>query len=152
MTLFEAHVLFQTLQKDLGLPEDWTLRFDNAKRRFGSCQYRTKTITLSRYLVVLNASDQVGQTIRHEIAHALVGPGHGHNHVWRAMAIKCGDDGQRCYSSETVNTPQAPYAATCTGCGKVYKRHRRPRTARSCGACGNGRFNPALILTWSRTW
>jgi predicted SprT family Zn-dependent metalloprotease len=131
----DARELFETIVAELraqglGLPSGWILRFDHSKRRFGQCSYSRRRISLSRALVALNGPEKVGGTIRHEIAHALVGPGHGHDWVWKRMAVRCGDDGKRCYSADVV-TPEAPWTATCPKCKQVFKRHRAPKADRT---------------------
>lgn len=147
MTEQAARNLFWTIAKELKLPPYWSFRFDRASRRFGQCSYRNHTISLSRPLVLLNDTSKVESTIRHEIAHAIVGPSHGHDDVWRRMAIACGDNGERCYGAEVL-TPTAQYVATCPKCGKEYTRHRLPKRGRlsSCIRCSNGYFNPSFLL------
>jgi SprT-like family len=98
MDLMEARALALELMKEHGL-EFWYFEFDNAKRRFGICRYNRRTIGLSRNLVLLSNKEQVKDTILHEIAHALVGPGYGHSWVWKRMALEIGCDGNRCYDS-----------------------------------------------------
>jgi predicted SprT family Zn-dependent metalloprotease len=153
MQLTEAKKLAINLMEQHGLlDKGWYFEFDNARRRFGVCRYGTKSIGLSKHLVSLNDEARVKNTILHEIAHALVGPGYGHDHVWRRKAIEIGCDGQRCYSSKVVETPESRYIAECKGCGKVHKRHKMTRSLKfgssSCGTCSNGRYNPIFKLEW----
>lgn len=149
MTQPEARELFDKLALELNLPKGWYLVFDNAKRRFGQCRYSRRQISLSAPIVALNDAKHVEATIRHEIAHALVGPGHGHDEVWRAMAIKCGDDGERCYDPN-VETPPAAWSAKCSRCGLEYKRHRALKPGRMlwCGKCPRN-FKPELALSFA---
>lgn len=138
--------------KGLVMPQGWILTWDNARRRFGQCRYGRKEISLSRNFVSLNTPERVGQTIRHEIAHALVGGGHGHDSVWVAMSLRCGDDGVRCYNTNDTETPKLSYEAVCKGCSKVYSRSRAPkafRPASSCGECCRT-FNPTYVLDFKR--
>ena len=88
------------------LNRGWHFAFDRANRRFGSCQYYRKRITLSKFLTELNSEQEVRNTILHEIAHALT-PGQHHNHIWRAKAKEIGCTGDRCYSSEQVARPES---------------------------------------------
>jgi len=153
MKLIDAQTLALQLMVDHGLLEqNWYFEFDNAKRRFGVCNYRYKRIGLSKHLVSLNDEARVRNTILHEIAHALVGGGHGHDNVWRRKAIEIGCDGERCYSTKVVETPESRYIAECKGCGKVHKRHKMTRSLKygssSCGTCSNGRYNPTFKLEW----
>lgn len=124
----------------------WTFSFDNARRRFGCCKYRTKKITLSKILTLLNDEGRVKNTILHEIAHALT-PGHHHDWVWRQKAIEIGCDGNRCYNSKIVATPEPRYIATCVGCGKEHKKNRiHTNRVSSCGSCSGGRYNVKFKL------
>lgn len=149
MELIKAKELALELMNFHGLIEKgWRFEFDSAKRRFGVCRYRTKTIGLSKHLVSLNEVARVKNTILHEIAHALT-PGHHHDFVWRAKAIEIGCDGNRCYSSDEVERPQGNFVAVCVGCGHEHYKFRTPKRTSSCGKCSN-KFNPNTILKWER--
>lgn len=118
----------------------WSFKWDHARRRAGACHHGRKVISLSKHYVTLNCADRpedVLDTILHEVAHALVGPSHGHDEVWRAKATEVGAKPERCYSSK-VAMPQGKYAATCGGCTKEYRYHKRSKggTYRYCARCG----------------
>ncbi len=132
--------LFQ--QHEIG---DWTLRFDHAKRRAGSCHVETRTISLSRHLMTLYEESEVRETLLHEIAHALAGPGHGHNAVWRSIALRIGASGQRLVAPDAPRLA-APWRGTCPG-GHHHERHRRPARPASCLQCSPG-FHPDFLITW----
>ena len=144
MILKEAEFLAHQLMFEHDL-SNWHFEFDRAVRRFGFCMYRIRTITLSKKLTLLNSEAEVRNTILHEIAHALVGPGHAHDRVWRAKAKGLGCNGSRCCDRSVV-TPSTKWIAECPGCRRVVRRHRR-RTA-SCGKCSGGSFNPRYQLHW----
>jgi len=149
MDLIKAETLANELMKQHNLiASGWRFSFDNAKRRFGACNYDLKKITLSHHLVKLNDESQVRNTILHEIAHALVGFKHGHNAVWRAKAIEIGCDGNRCYSSE-VTKPEPRYIGVCPN-GHTHRRHKKPNLMQfeSCGMCCNT-FNSDYLIKWS---
>lgn len=116
------------------IPE-WTFRFDNAVRRFGCCRHGKKVISLSRTLSEINDWETVKLTVLHEIAHALVGVGHGHDWVWQKKCIEIGGDGKRCYDSAKVNTPTLAYTATCPNCGEVHQKARKPKRRLACAVC-----------------
>lgn len=137
------------MQHDL-LQSGWVFEFDNAKRRFGYCNYRTKTISLSRQLVLLNNEERVKNTILHEIAHAIVGRGHGHNGAWKLVALEIGCDGNRCYSSENTTIVQGKYQATCPKCNHVSHRHKQPKNRVSCGKCSKV-FDVERLLVYKLT-
>lgn len=117
------------------ISKGWRFVWDNAVCRFGQCRHRRKEISLSRHLTPLspNAED----TILHEIAHALVGRGHGHDHVWRAKAIEIGCNGQRCGKNVDF---QGKYIAICPDCGHVHYKHRNPRGRVYGCYCTKGKF------------
>ena len=148
MELQAAKTLALRLMNEHGLLESrWTFTFDNAIRRFGSCQYRGRRITLSKKLVSINDEARVRNTILHEIAHALT-PGHHHDSVWQRMAISIGCDGERCYDSKEVSTPETRYVGTCPN-GHTHKRSKlTDRSSRSsCGRCSSS-YNPEYKITW----
>lgn len=69
---------------------DWNVQVNNTKRTLGMCCHSIKTIKMSKaFFVSMNPSD-VMDTVLHEIAHALVGPGKGHGAEWQAMAVRLG--------------------------------------------------------------
>jgi predicted SprT family Zn-dependent metalloprotease len=129
----------------------WHFEFDNAKRRFGVCNYTDKKIGLSKHLTALNDEARIINTILHEIAHALVGHRHGHDRVWSAKAIEIGCDGKRCYDSKEVERPQGNYEAICPCCEHKHIKFKRPTRQSSCGRCGNGRFSMERLLVWNKS-
>lgn len=112
----------------------WSFQWDRAQRRRGCTHWDTKTITLSRPLTPRRTREAVRNTILHEIAHALVGPGHGHDRVWRARAISIGCDGQRC--ADDVSATQHKWSLDCTSCRKsCAKRLRRSDASKWRSGC-----------------
>lgn len=121
-----------------GLTEKgWKLHYDKAKRRAGCCFEEKKIITLSNYLIKkfnFTWCAEIENILLHEIAHALVGSGHGHDDVWRSKAIEIGCDGRRCHNFELAE----PRLILACPCGKsVWKRHRVPKRgmAYRCKTC-----------------
>jgi len=149
MNLNNAMRLANDLLIQHGL-SDWRFKFDQAVRRFGCCKYRYKTITLSAPITEINDESVVRNVILHEIAHALVGRGHGHGIVWKRKAVEIGCTGDRCYNPKEVNTPQSKYIAVCPKCEHVHKKHRMTGSRRSsCGYCSGGKFNPEYELKYT---
>jgi predicted SprT family Zn-dependent metalloprotease len=144
--ILEARRLAVGLMRRHGLV-GWRLVFDNAKTRAGICRAVPKEIGLSRVLTVLHSEAEVTDTILHEIAHALVGPDHGHDAVWRAEALAIGCSATRCVSSSAPK-PAGPWVGTCPF-GHRTTRHRQPTRVQSCGHCSRT-FDPLTVLDW--TW
>jgi predicted SprT family Zn-dependent metalloprotease len=125
---------------------DWTLALDRAKTRAGATHFRTRRITLSGPLTRAHDEDLVRDTILHEIAHALVGPAHGHDSVWKAKAREVGATDERCFSSEAARE-LAPFVGTCPA-GHEVSRHRRPTRLVACAQCSSS-FDTAHLFAWT---
>lgn len=104
----------------------WRFEILATKRFVGYCDYGRRIIGFSKYYIESPWHD-IEDTLRHEIAHALVyihhGPKHGHDRVWQAYAIRLGAEPKSC-SADSVSNAKFNYAIKCTGCGRVWKRHR----------------------------
>lgn len=145
MILEQAKDLALTLMYNHNLlDKGWYFEFDNSKRRLGCCKFRSKRITLSKHITLINDETIIRNTILHEIAHALVGFKEGHGSIWRQKAIEIGCDGNRC-CSDSVRV-EGKYVAECGGCGKIYHAHREKKNNSSCGICSKGRYNPIYKL------
>src|SRR5690348_11633135 len=125
----------------------WRLVFDNAKTRAGVCRFDRKEIGLSGPLLALYDIDQVTDTILHEIAHALTGPRHGHDRVWRATARRIGCSATRCVPADAPRAEGA-WEGSCPA-GHRVTAHRRPVRVRSCPTCSSG-FDVTARYTWTR--
>ena len=137
--------LARSLMDEHGL-RDWTVGLDRAKARAGATHFGRRRITLSGPLTRLHDEEHVRDTILHEIAHALVGPEHGHDAVWKSMARKVGASDARCFSSEAARQ-LAPFVGVCAA-GHEVRRHKRPTRVFSCPQC-SPRFDPAHIFEWT---
>jgi predicted SprT family Zn-dependent metalloprotease len=119
----------------------WEFGFNANVRRAGVCFYPQRgepgRIELSAHFAARNPDDEVRDTLLHEIAHALVGPGHGHDEVWKAKCREIGARPVACYGDD-VEMPRGRWQATCPGCGTEFDRHRKPArpTGWFCRPCG----------------
>ena len=105
----------------------WTFAWNNRKRAFGVCSYKHSEIQLSRIMTATEDEAQVEDTILHEIAHALAGPGAGHGYQWKAMAMKIGAT-PRARASSSAETKKAiePTWVMVFGTQIVRKYLRKP--------------------------
>jgi len=140
----ETRALARELMDRHGL-QDWTLRFDTAKRRAGLCRYDRRLISLSKPLTALYTPEQVRETVLHEIAHALAGAAAGHGASWQSIARRIGASGQRCVDPGAPTVP-APWVGRCAA-GHRHERFRRPTRPMSCMQC-SARFSPEHLVHW----
>jgi len=129
-----------------GLAPGWALRFDHARTRFGQCDHRRQTISISRVLAARANDDGVEQVLLHEIAHALAGARAGHGPVWLARARAIGYRGGRTHQVD-ASADLAKWHGVCPH-GHEVLRFRRPRKLVSCAHC-DPRFNQAYLIEWS---
>jgi predicted SprT family Zn-dependent metalloprotease len=109
---------------------DWTLKINRAKTIGGICDHEAKTIYISKNLE-LHPVPFIENIVLHEIAHAMVGPGHGHSNFWREIAISIGCDGEEFCESFVP----ASKCITCQ-CGKTYVlRHTYRANKYVCKQC-----------------
>ncbi|HLJ94086.1 MAG TPA: SprT-like domain-containing protein [Gemmataceae bacterium] len=123
---------------------DWTFAFNRRKTAMGLCLYGPKRIELSLHFAQRNGPVAVRDTLLHEIAHALVGPGHGHDKVWKQKCAEIGGKPERL--SFDVEMPAGRWQARCGCCGMLHSKHRRPKhpVGWYCTHCGKERGR----LTW----
>jgi hypothetical protein len=148
MTRQQASQFLREKMNEHGLI-DWSVRLNqNPESKFlGLCSYKDKCIILSAHHIDIHPDPDVKNTILHEIAHALVGPGHAHDGVWASKAreigcdntlpcsnlslspeiidaIRSGADVEVTFDEQVIRTPK--YTVTrlqdkCEVCGKVAK-------------------------------
>ena len=111
---------------------NWRFGFDQASRRGGRCAFDRQEISLSEQFATAASHDEVTDTILHEIAHAIVGPKHGHDAVWKATARRIGCSGR---VTHDVDFSSARWILTCMTCGWRVPRMRR-RRGLVCKDCG----------------
>lgn len=70
---------------------DWQFKWKPGNNTlYGQCSYKRRTIYLQPRYTALRLEKEVFDTILHEIAHALVGPGFGHGPIWKMKAEEIG--------------------------------------------------------------
>ena len=113
---------------------DWDFGFDLAPSRAGVCRYAERRIDLSVSYCQAATRAEIEDTILHEIAHAIVGPRHNHDRVWKAKAREIGCQGERCHR---VQQSIPKWIGEC-GCGNRWTRQtlqRRMMVNRVCAGC-----------------
>ena len=116
------------------MPKGWTFGFDLAPSRAGVCRYRERRIDLSVSYCLAATRADIEDTILHEMAHAMVGPQHNHDKVWKQKAREIGCAGERCHR---VQHTVPKWVGECA-CGQQWFRQvlqRRMMTNRVCAKC-----------------
>ena len=82
-------------------------------------------LSIKIWTAVVNVSDKLENefinTVRHEVAHVIVGGEHGHNNVWRSVALELGCDGERYHelSVPAALTKRRDQPWPCARCGET---------------------------------
>src|SRR5437899_9457077 len=131
----QVQALAHRLLASFGLHQ-WSFAFNRRKAAMGMCYYYSRTIELSIHFVERNSHAEILDTLLHEIAHALVGPGHGHDAAWKRKCVQIGARPERV--SHEVNMPDGRWQARCRQCGLLHHRHRKPKCMKGwyCSPCG----------------
>ncbi|HLA64356.1 MAG TPA: SprT-like domain-containing protein, partial [Rhodothermales bacterium] len=115
---------------------------------------RGKRITLSAVLADALPADEVEDTLRHEIAHAIDAERRGrscHDRTWQAIARQCGARPERTFAGDLPDDAEAPYRAVCPSCGAVSVVYRQPVHPRRCRACHTAGRPSYLTVTHTPT-
>lgn len=108
--------------------QGWTFGFADTKRQLGVCKYRTKQIEIAEYYALNSPQESVLDTLLHEIAHAVAGPGARHGPAWKAVAVRIGATPRACDYSDEIAQKPGDWQATCPACKKIIHRYKRPRS------------------------
>ena len=154
MYITKANMIARKLMRKHGI-EDWEIRWTNAKKTYGYCDYGRRTLGFSKVLTDLNSEEEFTDVVLHEIAHALAPIEANHGKEWKRIAKRIGANPTRCYSNEVVRPPSL-YITKCNHCGSVGSKNRRPRGTKTM-ACGNccrkyngGKYSDKYLLTYTK--
>lgn len=133
--------------------EGWYIVIDNKpKRRLGQCRPRLRQIGLSKQVLTRCRWEEIVDTILHEIAHALVGAGHGHDEVWKAKCREIGAKPDRLARVKFTEPTKYLWTGVCPN-GHTARRHRKPSgRVQSCGKCMPKKFDERYLITWTKNY
>lgn len=137
MNLIEANRIAYSLVAKHLPGQGWRIDWGNSRSAAGRCQYRTKTLQFSTLITREVEEDEFTDTVLHEIAHALVGPGHGHNAVWKRRAKSIGCTGDRTWTNADATAAVAKYRLDCRSntCSFHAFRNRLTKAVETRGRC-----------------
>jgi len=160
MTRSEIIDEFNKLLDQFGLRDrGWTASINTRMTRtYGICRYGPRRVEVSWPIARLNGRAETMNTIAHEVAHAIAGPGAGHGPKWKDACALTGARPERCYSGDEVATPKGRYVATCAACGAdCGSRNRAPKPVTyyhrpsACKGYVRGTKNNAIVWTDTRS-
>jgi hypothetical protein len=160
MTRAEIIDEFNTMLDQFGLRDrGWTASINTRMTRtYGICRYGPRRVEVSWPIARLNGRAETMNTIAHEVAHAIAGPGAGHGPKWKDACALTGARPERCYSGDEVATPKGRYVATCAACGAdCGSRNRAPKPVTyyhrpsACKGYVRGTKNNAIVWTDTRS-
>lgn len=124
--LLAVHTEADQKLEQYGLAQQgWRFELSSTKMLVGQCFYQRKLIVYSQHYIE-GGPELITDTILHEIAHALVGPGHHHDYIWKAKAASIGANPS--YNAEEVRSTAKPnYIVTCPQCKWREGRYRLKR-------------------------
>lgn len=126
MTKMEVMAVTRRLMQNEGV--NYIIGFNKDRSRLGVCRYSKRTIEFSERFLNVLPREEIVDTIRHEVAHAAVGPGHGNNGVWLAKYRALGGKGGRTVSlPKEVKAATSKYAIECSVSGEIIAYRQRKR-------------------------
>jgi predicted SprT family Zn-dependent metalloprotease len=151
MELIDAKILLELYLAKHNLT-DWTIEFDRAKKRLGFCNSHKKIIGLSIPYIELNDEKVIVDTIKHEIAHALVGTDEGHGRNWKLACRLVGVEPNRTTLPGEAISPPSKYMRYCPTCGMEEHINRVSRKKYACRKCcrkyNKGRYDIKFLLMY----
>jgi SprT protein len=137
--------------------QGWVFSWSNSKTKFGLCHFGHRSIMVSSFLAAASSSEEVRDTVLHEVAHALAGPQAGHGPKWKRIAEELGARPEAKASESRMNAIPSKWVGTCPKCGDVVRRHRLTQSARKsacfdcCQKYNNGKFTDEYSFIWEDT-
>jgi predicted SprT family Zn-dependent metalloprotease len=126
-------LLAQHLPHMCGLGK-WTFSWNTRVRALGVCKYNIEEIQLSKQWTLATPWEEVDDTIRHEIAHAIAGYRAAHGEEWKRAAVLVGARPEATYKGgiRTRDVHPAKYEMldTSTTPPTVVKSYYRKPTAK----------------------
>jgi len=147
----------QEIHAEVARHVDVPVRWDRARKRYGSAHWRldtrtretTASLSFSRVLWPHMSPAERRNTILHEVAHILAGHLEGHGARWRQIHIGLGGDGKRCGAIDIpVEAVRPKYLGTCPSGHQAARMRMTARSQKvSCRKCAPY-FSEKYLITW----
>lgn len=116
--------------------QGWRTNFTKVDRFIALCDHNSKRIVISIPHLNARSESELMDTIKHELAHAIVGYGHGHDEVWKQKALELGCNDPKPCGVSNVDAGRALNPA------EVLPEKKIKALTATCPAC----FKPFITL------
>ena len=146
--LTQVENLAVNLMKEYGLIQGgWRFTWCNTKRSYGWCNGTRRTISLSKAVTPHRKHENILNTIKHEIAHALVGVHNSHNHLWKRKCVEIGARPEPLARDIVSHEKIAKWVGTCPVCEHKSYAYRKKKIRSSCWVC-SPKFDERFVIVW----
>ena len=128
--LEQAMLVIAQLMADNGLSK-WTVKLNNKRASLAETWHSQKTITFSKYFILAADKSQVVGVTLHEVTHAILGAGHGHDKLFVEKCTEISPNAD--YAKYATSMPLRKYILTCPRCGQSGSNNKNE--VRYCGKC-----------------
>lgn len=134
MTEKEVLVLAKQLVNE-HIPDKTVLvGLSGTKKSLGDARYFPPRIRISKHWIPLLPREEIVDTILHEIAHIIAGPGAGHGPAWKRACRQVGANPERLAAVDA--SPKHSIHGHCPTCNKTVGRwYRMPRNTYIHSTC-----------------
>lgn len=131
---------------------DWRVKVNNKRTSLAETWHKEKMIVFSKKFIMISTKEQFEGVALHEIAHALLGRGHGHDEKFVELCTKISGHNKYAQKSTTANIGR--YMFSCPSCGQTASHNSNKD--KYCGICfKNGetvKFNMRINKLEVRQW
>lgn len=122
LAINEANNLLKEWKRNNWISQDWTFGFNRRKASFALCRFDIKEISLFIYYTELGTTEQLRDSLIHELCHAKCGLEIGHGLKWKLACIQHGCIPQRC--GKKIDSMPSKYIGLCPVCNYKYRANR----------------------------
>lgn len=122
----------------VGLADDWCFEVSGRLRStIGICRFNSKTIEIAAGFAGAASDEELRDTIRHEIAHALSGPRAEHGPLWKATCVLIGCRPEQYLPLALASKGYRGVAGKCEKCAHLCGlKARAPKRGYTHTGCG----------------
>lgn len=111
--------------------DSWRIKVNHKRSCLAETWHEEKTISFSKYFIIVSDKEQFDGIALHEVAHALLGRGKGHGKEFVEMCKKISPTAL--YARHDADVPIRKYLLKCPRCGQ--RGSMSTDEARYCGVC-----------------